>query len=270
MARASHDDADEPRTRALAELAERIGHEFEDLERLNRALVHASTGQDGLRSYERLEYLGDAILGFLVAEHLFREHPDASEGELTQRRADLVSQTPLAELARSLGLVRHLRHGRGMRDTDLASERIHADLVEAVLAAVFLDGGIQAARRFVRRHVLAGPRPRPTPERPLDPKSRLLHFAQAAGLGQPSYRLLDARGPDHEREFEVAVWIDGRDVATGTARSKRGAEMAAARLALARLAPEAEPDGAPAGGDAGEPGDPGERDDPVEPDDAGD
>ncbi len=230
-----------PRHVALLQVAERIGHGFQDLGLLHRALVHASTGNEGKRSYERLEFLGDAVLGFAVADELFRAAPEASEGELTGRRSKVVSRPPLAEVARRLELSQALEHGRGLRTEELDSDRIQADLVEAVLGAVYLDGGVRAARRFVRRHVLHGlDTDVPLAARPRDAKSQLLHFCQGNGLGQPVYELLATSGPDHELEFEVAVVVaGGRRIATGEGRSKRDAERAAAEAALGILLGEA-------------------------------
>lgn len=223
------------RRRQLAELAERLGHQFRDLTMLDQALCHASTGNQGRENYERLEFLGDAILGFLVADHLFSRKPEIPEGELTDRRAQIVSRKPLSLIADNLGLAKYLIVGRGLREQDHHSRRIRADLVEAVVAAIYLDGGVRAARKFVRRHVLlelaevtAGPSKR-------DPKSRLLHYAQVNVMGQPTYELLRAWGPDHERHFEIGVRLQGKQIAVGEGRTKQDAEKAAAACALEEL-----------------------------------
>ena len=223
-----------PRQRALLELAERIGHSFKNLDVLSRALVHSSMGNAGKQSYERLEFLGDAILGFVVADHLFHQKLEIPEGELTDRRSKFVSRQPLAGVARRLQLPRYVETGRGLRDEELDSPRIQADLVEAVLGAIYVDGGIRPARKFVRHHIL-----KPLAELvsdaadQRDPKSRLLHLVQSLGLGQLAYRIVDTEGPDHERVFTVVVAVDATDYATGTARSKRAAEMHAAAGTLA-------------------------------------
>ena len=239
------------RRRQLAELAERLGHQFGDLGLLDRALCHASTGNEGRESYERLEFLGDAILGFLVADHVFGLTPEIPEGELTDRRAQIVSRKPLSGIAGTLGLDRYLVVGRGLREEDRQSNRIRADLVEAVLAAIYLDGGVRAARRFVQRHVLPGlPEPAAAgSER--DSKSRLLHYAQVNIMGQPSYELQQAWGPDHERWFEVAVVLQGEQIAVGRGRTKQDAEKQAAAEAISQfrqqneLAPGPDEDNAP-------------------------
>jgi ribonuclease-3 len=224
------------RLRALLALGKRLGHGFQDPLLLDRALCHASLANDGRPSYERLEFLGDAVLGFVVTEHLYLRCPDVPEGRLTELRSRAVSRTPLARIAVTLGLPEHLLGGRGLRERDRQSQRIHADLCEAVLGAIFLDGGLRAARRFVQRTVLA----------PLDsllqegrherdPKSRLLHWAQSRRLGQPHYSVLSEAGPEHDREFTVAVHLKKRGIATGCGRTKQEAEKDAARRALEAL-----------------------------------
>lgn len=230
------------RAAELTALAERLGHRFRDLGLLDRALCHSSTGNERRTNYERLEFLGDAVLGFLVAEALYHHEPEIPEGELTDRRARIVSRAPLAAIARDLGLGDALVGGRSLRAQDRGSMRILADLTESVLAAVYLDGGIRAARKFVRRHVLArlDQAVRSRPER--DPKSRLLHFSQVRFQDQPSYSLLDTCGPDHARVFEVAVSLGGRTLATGSGRTKQAAEKVAAQRALELLQEETRSD----------------------------
>jgi ribonuclease-3 len=234
--RADDPTFDAMRRRRLAELAERIGHEFEDLALLHRALVHASTGNEGRESYERLEFLGDSVLGFLVADHLYRSGPDgANEGDLTELRSRVVSRRPLSRLSRELGLISHLLTGRGMQNRDLESPRIHADLVEAVLGAIYVDGGIRAAKKFVRRHLLRPAAAEAARNADRDAKSRLQHFAQSRGLGHPGYDVIDEEGPDHERRFTVVCTIAGERHARGTGHSKRTAQMQAAEATLAAL-----------------------------------
>lgn len=231
---------DDSRRRVLADLAAKIGHEFRRLEWLNEALVHPSMGNVRSDNYERLEFLGDAILGLVVSEHLFHEHAELPEGELTRLRTHYVSQAPLAVVAQSLDLVGFVEAGRGMSIADLRSERILANLVESVLAAVYLDGGMRAARRFVKRHLIAPMPIDASLRRPRDSKSRLLHRTQANGSGQPLYRVRGSTGPDHDRTFEVEVLVAERLLGAGTGRSKREAEQAAASAALERLRIDAE------------------------------
>ena len=223
------------RLRALRELSKRLGHAFDDLGLLDRALTHASTGNEGKASYERLEFLGDAFLNFAVADVLFRADAEVAEGQLTETRARIVSRRPLAEAARRLDLAVHLAHGKGLRDAERTSERILADLVEAVLGAVLIDGGVAAARKFVRRHVLPKGELGDDPKAGTDSKTALLHFCQHHKLGQPRYELVATNGLQHEQEFEVAAKVvDGRS-ATGRGRTKRAAEKHAAAALLTAL-----------------------------------
>lgn len=223
------------RTRSLRALAQRLGHRFTDLSLLDRALTHASTGNAGMKSYERLEFLGDAFLNFAVADVLYRAGDEIPEGQLTETRSRIVSRSPLAAAARRLDLVAHLLSGKGLRDAERQSERILADLVEAVLGAILIDGGVTAARSFVRRHLLPKGEPGQPPPTAKDSKTALLHYCQHHGLGQPRYELVETKGRQHEQEFVVrARTADGR-AAEGRARSKRDAEKAAAALLLQQL-----------------------------------
>jgi ribonuclease-3 len=223
------------RSRTLRELARRLGHAFVDLALLDRALTHSSLGNEGRPSYERLEFLGDAFLNFAVADVLFRNGGEAAEGSLTEARARIVSRRPLAAIGRGLDLATHLLGGKSLRDSERHSERILADLVEAVLGAILLDGGVAAARKFVRRHVLPKDAGTATPPAEKDAKTGLLQYCQHHGLGQPRYELVDTIGLQHEQEFVVAAKVrDGRG-ANGRARTKRAAEKLAAANLLADL-----------------------------------
>lgn len=225
------------RKRMLRAMQKALGHDFDDLDLLDRALTHASTGNEGKPNYERLEFLGDAFLNFAVADELFRMQPEIPEGRLTEVRAGLVSRRPLAAIARELGLVQHLEVGKGLRENELGSERILADLVEAVLGAVLIDGGVRAARKFVKKHVLARLSDHGNDgEVPVDSKTRLLHFCQRRGLGQPKYELLETTGLQHQQEFRVAARLSDGRRAEGCGRTKRAAEKQAAdRMLLAML-----------------------------------
>lgn len=224
------------RKASLRALAERLGHRFADLDLLDRALTHASTVNEGKKSYERLEFLGDAFLNFAVADRLYRADTEVPEGQLTEIRSRLVSQAPLAAIARRLDLAAHLVSGKGLREAERQSARILADLVEAVLGAILIDGGVTAARAFVRRHVLPEQGMTPAvPELEKDSKTALLHHCQRHQLGQPRYEVVGTSGPQHEPEFRVLARLaDGR-TAEGRARNKRAAEKLAAEQLLANL-----------------------------------
>lgn len=220
----------------LHEISGIIGHEFRDLGLLHRALSHSSLGNEGLPDYERLEFLGDAVLGFLVAESLYKRKPEVPEGELTSRRSLMVSRRPLATVAEELNLGTYLLVGRGLTDESLRSPRILADLVEAVLAAIYLDGGIRAARRFVEVFVIERFRLDQKDLRgTTDPKTRLNQWAQAQDLGTPHYEIIEATGPDHDPTFRVAVTLDGITCRSSEVKSKQTGEQEAAAACLADL-----------------------------------
>ena len=224
------------RKQALRKVQKQIGHDFKDLTLLDLALSHSSLGNVGLPNYERLEFLGDAILGFLVAEHLYRRKPEIPVGELTERRASLVSRPPLAEVAQALELSSYLTVGKGLSHDARSSNRILADLVEAVLAAIYLDGGLNAARRFVNRHILQRFRDEIQSTRlRIDAKTRLNQLAQSQNLDGPEYEVISASGPDHRPSFRVAVTVGGVTAESAAAGSKLSAEQEAAAKALKML-----------------------------------
>ena len=212
---------------------ERLGHSFRDRSRLEAAWIHRSAANDRklAASYERLEFLGDAVLGLIAADWLYRGHPDLPEGELSRRKSALVSAEALAHYARALGLGTHLVIGQGEERSggrDKAS--LLADSLEAVIAAVYLDGGLRAAKKVVEKFLRASTAtldPGAT-----DPKSELQERVQGRGGETPVYRVREESGPDHDKRFTVDVLIDGEVAATGTGRSKKAAELEAARRAL--------------------------------------
>jgi ribonuclease-3 len=224
------------RIKELQRLGLKLGHSFSDLDLLDRALCHSSTGNEGRASYERLEFLGDAVLGFIVADHLFREEPDIEEGQLSDARAAIVSRNPLASVADRLSLNDFLIGGRSLRDKDRSSKRILADLTESVLGAIYLDGGIRAARKFVRQHIIDRTQDLGSPRSsPRDPKSKLQHLTQVCFHTKPLYQLLATEGPDHDPMFEIAVIISDEKIAIGRGATKQAAEKQAAHKALANL-----------------------------------
>ena len=225
----------------FALLEDRLGHRFVERELLVRALTHASFANEAepaakVVDNETLEFLGDSVLGFLVAERLFRSHPDWEQGTLTKARAEIVSEASLAETARRLDLGPLLRlassdERSGGRDRDARL----ADALEAVVAGVFLDGGLEAARIAVAR-LFDADLDALEPEELLrrDAKSALQERAQAEGKALPRYRLLSESGPDHEKRFVYEVRYGSGDelFATGEGASKKEAQRAAARAAL--------------------------------------
>jgi ribonuclease-3 len=232
----------------LETLVGRLGYSFHDPGLLERALVHRSYVNEHHETpghNERLEFLGDAVLDLVIAETLMERLPDSAEGELTRRRAALVNEGSLADVAADLDLGVFLCLGRG-EELNNGRERpsILADAVEALMGAIYLDGGYDAARTaalgwFEDRleDVVAG-------RSPADPKTVLQERLQARGSGSPTYRVVTSTGPDHDPVFEVEVVVDGNVIGRGTGRSKKDAEKDAARwcLALARRDPAAAPE----------------------------
>ncbi|CAN1513355.1 Rnc dsRNA-specific ribonuclease [Rhabdaerophilaceae bacterium] len=214
-------------------LEARLGYAFRDKDLLEEALTHVSVSLPGGKSYQRLEYLGDRVLGLVIAELLFESFPKASEGELSRRLADLVRKETCAEIARHWGLGEFIRLGEGEKRTGARKrDAVLGDACEAVLGAVFRDGGFAAAEALIRTHWEA--RMHAPAVAPKDSKTRLQEFAQARGLGIPAYIDIRRSGPDHAPEFEVAVKVQGHADAHASGPSKRIAERAAAQAWLAR------------------------------------
>jgi len=221
-------------------LEKRIGYKFKDRELLQQALNHRSwiheNGEgDVLNSNERMEFLGDAVLELIVAEHLFREFPDSNEGDLTEFRRILVNGKLLAQKAAQLGLDREINlssaeDGMGGR----AKESILSDSYEALLGAIFLDGGIKAAKNFIEKFHLADRDTQFESDKHINFKGRLLEYTQARGE-TAEYQVISERGPDHRKTFEIAVLISGTEVGRGKGPSKKTAEQAAAKNAMENI-----------------------------------
>ena len=225
----------------MRQLQKTIGYFFQDPSLLETALTHTSYAnevyKDGLRSYERLEFLGDSILGFTTADYLGRAFPRLHEGELTKLRAELVCETSLAETARKLHLGEHLRLGKGEEACGGRSRTsIIADVVEAVIAAIYLDGGLEPAQRFIYAHILADTKTKIRLN--TDYKTMLQELIQQKKNQLLTYELLSETGPDHDKKFSVRVLLNGRPVGTGSGTSKKRAEQAAAREAVETLFPD--------------------------------
>ncbi len=218
----------------LDRLQRKLGYQFHDTGLLQQALTHRSAGS---RNNERLEFLGDAILGFEVAENLYRLHPDATEGELSRARAQLVKRESLAQVARRLDLGRHLVLGAGeLRSGGQNRDSILSDAVEALIAAVYIDGGMAAARALVRR-LLGEEIDAITPrQQPKDAKTRLQELLQSRTLPRPAYEVVKVEGEAHDQAFTVACRVERPPVETfGRGTSRRKAEQEAAAAMLERL-----------------------------------
>lgn len=218
-------------------LEEKLDYRFQSPELLEQALTHSSYANErlggALDCNERLEFLGDAVLGMVVGDHLYREHHDLPEGDLTRLRASMVCEEALAEVAKdwSLGGYIRLGHGEALNGGQGRSS-ILADAVEAVLAAIYLDGGIAQVRRTIRRFILSH---EATTGRTRDHKTALQEFIQQESGHVLAYELMSAQGPDHQKTFTMAVLLDGKQVGQGDGHSKKEAEQMAAQAALERL-----------------------------------
>lgn len=223
--------------RSVTPLEERLGHRFRDRELLVLALTHRSWANEQSREehYERLEFLGDAVLGLVTAEWLYREHPELPEGQLSKRKAVLVSRPALARHARRLELGGELRLGVGEeRSGGRDKSSLLADSLEALFGAVFLDGGLDAVREVIRP-LLQRTEDERDHRRHQDAKTRLQELTQARGWDLPEYELVAEMGPDHDKTFTVDCRVTGEPRGRGEGRSKKLAEQAAAAAALAAL-----------------------------------
>lgn len=221
---------------SIAALEERLGYTFGNRGLIEQALTHVSavnSGKSRVESYQRLEFLGDRVLGLCVSEMLFAHFPKASEGEMSRRLAELVRLETCAEVAADWGLGDWLRLGAGEASTGGARKAaILGDVCEALIGAIFLDGGYAPARALVEK----GWRQRmQQPRRPLrDPKTALQEWAQARGKPPPVYREIERAGPAHKPEFTIAVDVEGFDPVEARGASKRAGEQAAARAFMQR------------------------------------
>jgi ribonuclease-3 len=222
---------------AAAAIEARIGHKFADPALLATAFTHVSALKKSTRkrsdSYQRLEFLGDHVLGLIVSDMLYRAFPNADEGELSKRLADLVRKESCADVAKSLGLLDDIKLGAvGAGAGARLRKSVLGDICEAVIGAVFLDGGYSAAAQFVERNWTERMR---KPRRPLrDPKTVLQEWAQGKGLPTPVYREVERSGPHHDPQFRVAVDLPGLAPAEGIGGSKRAAEKEAASAMITR------------------------------------
>jgi ribonuclease-3 len=218
-----------------------IDYRFHDRGLLEHAMTHASRANEdasgGVVDNESLEFLGDAVLGFVVADALFREFPLFNEGQKSRMKATLVSTTTLARQAERLALGDHLLLGKGEEKTGgRKKQALLADTYEALIAAIYLDGGIEQARAFIVREI--GPLVADLREHGpggYDPKSALQEYLQSRDRPLPEYRIAGEAGPDHRKQFHVSLIVDGQSLADASGPSKKEAEQEAARLALRRL-----------------------------------
>ena len=226
----------------INELETAIGYQFRNITLLQNALSHSSYANerwhDSLKSNERLEFLGDSVLGMVVADYLYRNFPNRPEGELTRMRADMVCEKTLATVANTLGLGQHLMLGRGEElGGGRQRESILADAVESVIAACYLDGGMDAAKQFIQKFILVNVPL--TKLKNADYKTALQELVQQKKNQVLAYNLVGESGPDHDKEFRVELTINGKVAGVGVGSSKKRAEQAAAQVALELLFPNA-------------------------------
>ena len=224
----------------IKDLETAIGYRFQNISLVQNALTHSSYANErwhnSLLSNERLEFLGDSVLGMLVAEYLFRNFPDRPEGELTRMRADMVCEQTLAAAANKIGIGEHLLLGHGEeRFGGRSRNSILADAMESVIAACFLDGGIAAALKVVQQFILV--EVPVTKLHNVDYKTQLQELVQQKKNQVLSYTLVGESGPDHDKQFDVEVSLNGTVVGSGSGSSKKRAEQSAAASAIERLFP---------------------------------
>ena len=213
-----------------------LGYSFSNGELLAEALTHASVAEHRLTSNERLEFLGDAILGSVVCEYLFHHYKDYLEGELTKIKSAVVSRKVCAEISCAIGLTELLSLGKGMSGRSDLPSSLAAAVYEALVAAIYLDGGREPAQDFILRHMAPVIREAAESAHQHNFKSVLQQYAQRQLSALPTYRLLDQQGPDHSKQFQVAAEIGGHRYAGAWGASKKQAEQQAALLALQELA----------------------------------
>lgn len=224
-------ESTDPGARAAEQLVSAFRYSFRDPGLLHEALTHGSVGDEHGQNYERLEFLGDRVLSLVVAELLFRRFPDEAEGELARRYSALVRREALAEVATEIGLGAHLVLSRGEADSGgRDNPSLLADVCEAVIAALYLDGGLPVVEQFIQRYWT--PMMSRSMKPPVDAKTALQEWLQGRGRPLPVYRIVDRTGPDHAPEFTIEVATDSGISAVGTGASRRVAEQNAARALM--------------------------------------
>jgi ribonuclease-3 len=222
----------------LSDIQQQIAYTFRDVELLERALTHKSYANENRVHYhnERMEFLGDAVLSLVISEYLMKACPDSTEGDLSKFRAAVVSEPALASVSREIGLGDYLLLGKGEEQTGGRNKAsLLADCLEALIASVYLDAGIDAAETFIIRAFEAVIRKTCTSGGPLDYKTALQEICQERLKQLPEYRIVSETGPDHQKQFKIEVWIKGQLSGCGMGKSKKEAEQRAAGEALEYL-----------------------------------
>ena len=227
--------ADQPLSPQLIECQERIGYVFKDPALLRAALTHSSSAAARQESNERMEFLGDAVLGLVICQALYEQLPNAMEGELTKIKSAVVSRRLCAQVADTLKLADCLILGQGIDNGEHLPRSLAAAVLESVVGAIFLDGGLDPVRDFILRNMGEVVRQAVESEHQFNYKSHLQQYAQRVLNATPQYELLDEKGPDHAKCFEIAVVIGGRQFASAWGPNKKQAEQKAAYTALSEL-----------------------------------
>jgi ribonuclease-3 len=241
MSLGDHVESERLLARILRRCERRIGYRFEDKSLLRAALTHASGAEHRLASNERLEFLGDAILGAIVCELLFRQYPDYLEGDLTKIKSMVVSRLTCAKISEGLKMQDCLILGKGMTTYPTVPPSVLADVFESLVAAIYLDGGAKAVRQFVEKQI--GPEIELAVGGELEAnyKSQLQQLAQREHGTTPTYQLLDEKGPDHSKCFKIAAQVGSHRYQAAWGRNKKEAEQRAARNALREISGDAAP-----------------------------
>jgi ribonuclease III len=226
---------------AAETLEERIGYRFKNPKLLSSALTHSSGAEHRLASNERMEFLGDAILGAVVCELLYHQYPAYLEGDLTRIKSIVVSRQTCAKLSQALGMQEFLILGKGMTTHPSVPSSLLADVFESLVAAIFLDGGMEAAKTFVLKHLVPEIDLAADGESGFNYKSVLQQVAQREHGTTPTYQLMDEKGPDHSKCFKIAALVGTSQFQPAWGRNKKEAEQRAARNALSELVGEEPP-----------------------------
>lgn len=220
---------------ALQDCQQLLGYEFSNPEILALALTHASVAPTRVESNERLEFLGDAVLGLVVVDELYTRHGELLEGEMTKIKSAVVSRRTCSAMAKELGVCKHVALGKGMAESAKLPMSVAAALFESLVGALYVDGGLDVARDFIIRHIRPFIDEAIEGQNRMNYKSRLQQYAQKRWNRTPEYHLLDEKGPDHSKCFEVAVSLDSRYFPSAWGMNKKDAEQKAAMKALLEL-----------------------------------
>ena len=220
----------------LSQLQSRLDYNFQDQTLLQQALTHRSFCEERDSSYERLEFLGDSVIGLIISQFLFENFPRKSEGDLTKIKASLVSEITLTQVAQSISLGEYIRMSKEEKKAGGKEKpSIISDAYEALIGAVFLDGGLSPATRMLDQHIFSRIYQIIKNDAFRNYKGELLEYLQSQGRRLPRYQVLEEKGPDHEKKFVIAVFVKGKEWGRGSGTTKKEAEQNAARIALEKF-----------------------------------